>query len=244
MQKLRTILFLFCFAALPAMAFCQAHDSIPDEDSTAIWQTPFDARAGYQTLGVRARVLPWFLSRAGGYNVLLGTEIGFLKNHSFEVDGYYYGDHDQRDYYTGNDPKNKATANYKGSNTAVFVAYNYHYKLRRLRERLGLDAYTGLCGRVGQISKTWDRGVSVDSVLQSHGRYYSVGPQAGAILTFNEERHFAINLNVAVLYTTKDLLQQSTHSMALNNETYRFNTYDLRVGINLYWWFMYNKKGG
>lgn len=242
MQKLRAILLLFYAAAWPAAALCQANDEIADEDSTITWQTPFDPEAGYQTLGLRARVLPWFLGKSGGCNVLIGTEIGFLKNHSFEVDGYYYGDHDHRDSYTGNDPQNKITANYKGSNTAVFMAYNYHYQLRHLRERLGLDAYTGFCGRVGQMSKAWDRGLSIDSVLQSNERYYAAGLQAGVILTFNEERHFAINLNVATLYTVKHLSQQSTHSMALSNNAYHFSSCDLRVGLNLYWWFRYKKK--
>lgn len=243
MQKLRAILLLFCLIALPAVALCQAHDSIPAEDSTSAWQTPFNPKANYQTIGLRARALPWIMGNAGGLNVLLGAEIGFLKHHSIEIDGYFYGDEDHHDnYYGPNDPKNKDSDDYGGSNRALFFAYNYHYSLQNLREQMGLEAYTGLCGRIGQFGKTWDRGICKDSVLRSDEHYYSAGPQAGIILTFNEERHFAINLNAAVLYTMKDLSQQSTHSMALSDNSYHFNTCDLRIGINLYWWFRYNKR--
>lgn len=243
MQKLRAVVLLFCFTAFPAVALCQVHDSIPEEDSTGAWQTPFNPKANYQTWGIRARVLPWLLGNADGLNVLLGGEIGFLKHHSIAIDGYYYGDQDHHDNYNGpNDPQNKASDHYNGSNRALFFAYNYHYSLQNLREQMGLEAYTGLCGRLGQISKAWDRGISKDSVLRSDGRYYSAGPQAGIILTFNEERHFAINFNIAALYTIKDLSQQSTHSLVLSDNTYHFNTYDLRIGLNLYWWFMYKKS--
>ncbi|MES2516283.1 MAG: hypothetical protein V4580_19165 [Bacteroidota bacterium] len=201
--------------------------------------TPFAPKLTYETIGIKARILPWLLGNSGGFNYLLGVEFGFLKNHSISIDGMHYGTQDHRDHYFGeNDPRNRESDDYYGRDDALYFSYNYYYNLKTIREGLGVALYTGLNYRAGRANYTWDRGISKDSILQSSRNYYSYGPQLGLIIKWGERKHFAINVNVAALYSTKNISEQRTDNLVLTTNHYHLNSYDLKVGLNLYWWFI------
>jgi hypothetical protein len=201
--------------------------------------TPFAPKSKYETIGIKARVLPWLLGNSGGFNFLLGVEFGFCKNHSIGVDAMHYGTQDHHDHYYGqNDPRNRESDHYNGRDDALYFFYNYYYNLKNIREGLGVALYTGLNYRIGNASYTWDRGIAKDSILKSSRNYYSYGPQLGLIIKWGERKNFALNINIAGLYSTKSISEQSTNNLTLANNNYHLNSYDLKVGVNLYWWFI------
>ena len=204
--------------------------------------TPFAPKSKYETIGIKARFLPWVLGNAGGASFLLGVEFGFLRNNSISVDGMLYGTQDHHDNYFGpNDPRNRESDDYYGGDEALYFSYNYYFDLKNSRDEMGVAFYAGANYRLGKADHTWDKGISSDSILRSSRNYYSFGPQIGFIVKWGEKKHFALNMNIAGLYSTKDITEQRTSNLVITNYYYHLNSYDLKVGINLYWWFI--RKG-
>ncbi len=200
--------------------------------------TPYNPQGDYQTWGIKGKLLPWTFGNAGGLNGLLGFEIGFLKNNSIGIDGYFYADEDALDRNTVQNP-NIPSLHYDGIDRAVFLNYRHYFNLKKIRENLGTSLYIGILTRYGRSDDTWDRGLSSDSIIYEGRTYYSGGPFTGFIYKFKKCNNLYLDINFQFLYNDKYVSSVYSNQLQLTSTHGQFKTYDMRVGINLYWCFYY-----
>jgi hypothetical protein len=124
------------------------------------------------------------------------------------------------------------------STKALFMSYNYYLNFPTWRQKYGLTLYTGLNYRNGYSSKHFDNGYSSDSLIYSTTKFYSYGPQIGAIIC-NSKKNLSLNVNIVGLLNTRVIHDLYSNKLDLSTNDYVAKTYDLRVGLNLYWWFKY-----
>ncbi len=241
LRRLGVCAFVLCFISLTGAN--QFYPPLKDSVIRREKQTPFDPSGKYETVAIRARVLRWVIGDNTGANILIGGELGFFKRHSVSIDFVRAVSNENLDAYYRNDSTIRPIRERNKTGSEFHFAYNYHLSTPNLRENLGLSFYTGINYRIGKWNMESDSAMYVnDHTISSSRKYYSFGPQIGALWNIGKSKRFALNLNVTTFYNVKNV----TTTELVGNETYTqasvFKTVDFRVGCNLYFWLKYRKK--
>ncbi|MGZ4034487.1 MAG: hypothetical protein ACXVP4_06445 [Bacteroidia bacterium] len=235
-QPVHAPLFILLFF-LSAHSFGQTSNSYKvDSIKREINYTPYNHKGNYQTWAVKGKPLVWILGNGWGASGLLGAEHSFFKNHSIGIDGYF-------EFHTDNNDLNNT--NYHGFEKAVFINYRYYLPFKNLREHKGIFLYTGFFVRHGQLTDTYDKGYygGDDSLLVSIVKNYnSLGLLTGVLTNFTGDGgKFGVDFNIGWFINDKNYIKEFSDQPKATMK-FEHTTYDMRIGLNLYWWFYRQKK--
>ena len=198
--------------------------------------SPHNPKGDYNTRALKGKLLPWIFAQAMGANLLLGYEFGFCKNHSVGADVYI------NNMEGDSDPdSNNVIKSYYMTDKAIFINYRYYLNFPALRRR-GVIIYSGTLGMHGKKWESSDPGYSSDGFLTSLVKYNGLGVLAGTLICFKENEGLALDVNFRFFYRQKSITDVHFTNSGYVHSTAILGTYDLGIGLNLYWYNLRKKK--
>jgi hypothetical protein len=183
---------------------------------------PASGQEAFCRAGIKGKILPWFLGDMGGVNGLLGAEAGFWKRHSLGLDFYFH----VMDNNADRDKPNEPPPSYRSFDKAVLLNYRCYFLS---------NFYIGAFGCKGYRTSSRDRGMSDDSTLSEKRNYTGIGTLPGYKFRFKNFPKLGLDINVGGFYNMKDVSIVVANGLERQNTFAHFNTYDMRVGLNLFW---------
>jgi hypothetical protein len=212
---------------------------------TITLKSPYNPKDNCHTWGIKGKILPMFAIGNGALlNTLIGFEYGFKKNQSIGLDAYYLG------MVVRDDDSKGIIGNSYRNDISVFLNYRFYFPFEKIRDKFGLAFYTGLFARQGINRFTADGNLasnfntSNDSLVSSVRRHNSFGLLLGTLYKIKGTKRLCIDFNVGLFrmqteMTNIDFFNRQTTSTTTIS---KFSTYNMRVGLNLYWYFFHDKK--
>lgn len=226
-MKITTVLLLL----MTVSAIAQSDDK-PNE------YTPFNPQAAKNSYGIKAKLLPYTIGNSFGTYSSLGAEIGFLKNQSVTVEGFYNYEQSSNDEVIdrlGNefDSGNRAHMN----ETALQLGYRYYYGIQRWRANWRLAFYNGLFFRTEQTKLHFDKNYEDIPYINRTMNVRAFGLLTGMVQRFRNDDHFGIDYNVSLgksftKSNTYNIEEGATFSTKNKHDSFYFN-----LGISINYWF-------
>jgi hypothetical protein len=208
-------------------------------------RTSYNPKGNYQTWAIKGKLFPFIIAIGNGnlYHGLFGIEYGFLKNQSLGIDAYFLTMMNQDDDYT------KGMMHQR--NTAMFANYRYYLPLMKFREKYRIVFYTGFFGRIAtdrysafgtEVGISDFNSTTRDSLVKSITRHKSVGFLLGTIFKISEKTNIDLNFGFYKKFSNINDMAYTNYIVGSRNSASSFATYNIRMGLNFYWYFLRNKK--
>ncbi len=228
---MKKIIFLILFFNLHS--FGQKYD-----DLDLYWSySPFNGKGSENTYAIKSKVLPYTIGNGLGINNSLGFEIGFFKNNSIGVEGYYNYSQNSHDKVTDKSGVYHETGNRSyGNEKALQFNYRYYFNFQKLRDRKRKAFYSGLFYRVENDLSRNDENFINDYINQTtNSKAYGI--IIGMISRFKNSKHFGMDYNFSFgnEYNTITGLNESYEATYRKSKSNYFN-----IGISLNYWFNYS----
>jgi len=191
------------------------------------WAQP-DSIPSQNYFAIKGKILPWLLGNMGGLNLTLGAEQSFFTHHSIAIEGYFYGIQDHHDNMIAD---SSWSDDHYSRDRALALTYRFYFD-EDLSASDKFSFYLGLTGRWGKQVQTWDPAFREEPALKEVRDYLAAGPIAGLVIKIKKKVN--LDLYAGTVYNSKTLT--STYDLGLV-ESGKLSSWDLRLGINLSWWF-------
>lgn len=225
------VLFSFFFT----LAVSAQQQALPVSDSLkkSVLPSPYNPEGNYETWGLKGKVLPFAMGGGGGVNALIGAEYGFCKNQSIGIDAYLLTMGNHHDVF---DPKLKEYVSTPAAGTndkALFLNYRYYFDNQKLREKKGLEFYTGSFLRFGYSIFVYEPGY-VTAIIAEHEMHYSGGVLVGLMKRMHNR--LCVDFNLGFYYKQKDITTVTAVGNQQVTSLDHASEWNMRVGLNLYLW--------
>jgi hypothetical protein len=196
--------------------------------------SPFNPKSTTNTYCIKAKTLPYLIGNGLGINNSLGVEIGFLKNNSIGVDGFYNYSQDSRDYVTDkagikHDSGDRSYLKEK----AIQFSYRYYFNFQKLRNVKRKAFYSGLFYRIENDLSLNDENFKNDYIRETTDSK-AYGLLIGMISKFKNYKHFGMDYSVSIGSQNKTVsgLNEAYETTFRKSKANYFN-----IGISLNYWF-------
>ena len=187
--------------------------------------TPFDPQSHHNTNCIKIKSLPYPNGNGYGINNSLGFEIGFFKNNSIGVDGFYNYAFDQDDNNPGVTDLNPTYLYEK----AIQINYKYYYSFQNIRKAKKIVFYNGLFSRIEKLNREGT------NYYQNTDKK-ALGVTIGMIKKI-KSTHLGLDYSILLGRQFNNI---TTFDPVHNSETITFenkNSFYFNVAISLNYWF-------
>lgn len=218
-------------------AFAQSQTKDSNQGGDVVF-TPFSPKAAKNTYGFKAKLLPYTIGNSFGTYSSLGTEIGFLKNQSVTIEGFYNYEQSSNDEVIdrqGNefDSGNRAHMN----EIALQLGYRYYYGIQKLRDHR-VAIYNGLFFRAEQTKLNFDKNYEDIPYINRTMNVRAFGLLTGVVQTFRGNDHFGMDYNVSL---GKSFTKTRTYNIAEDTTTFstknKHDSFYFNLGVSINYWF-------
>lgn len=196
--------------------------------------TPFNPVDEFNTKSIKAKVLLFPIGNGFYCFNSLGFELGFLKNNSINIDGFYNFGRDTRDDETDKYGVKQTTGNKsKGYEKSVQFSYRYYYGFKKFRGNYRKAFYNGVFYRFGKEYKTKDENFKNDYINKNTNNN-CYGIVIGMISRFKNSEHFGIDYHLYIGQQNNEVttIYQNYETIVLKSTTGYYN-----IGVSINYWF-------
>ena len=199
--------------------------------------TPFNSKVDKNAFVIKGKVLPYLMGNGSGINNSLGFEIGFFKNNSIALEGFYNYFSDKDDNVIDRQGVKHETGNSTNLHErALQMSYRHYYNFQRWRTNKGIAFYNGLFYRVETDVRNTDPDYKNEYINQKTG-IRAGGLLMGMIMAFPKSSHLYMDYNFTIGKQFKDISNYNIVDNQNVYEYYNYNSFYFNIGVSINYWF-------
>lgn len=200
------------------------------------FETPFNPKVNKNAFVIKGKALPYLMGNGLGINNSLGVEVGFFKNNSIALEGFYNYYYDMEDNVKDRQGAEHEKGNLSDLNErALQISYRHYYNFQQSIHN-GIMFYNGLFYRVETDVRSTDPNYKNDYINQKTG-IKAGGLVMGMIVSFPRSSHLYMDYNFTIGKQFKNISSYNTVDNLDVYEHYNYNAFYFNVGVSLNYWF-------